>query len=115
MPVRVLLDLTKPLCRGLKLRISEEEMTWCPIMYEKFPDICFNCGLVGHSIRECQQKLSEAMIDNDNGYDDWLRATLLKRNNSQRWSDGRLEEGRSLPSMSGRGDRFFGRGRKRQN
>lgn len=51
MRIRVIIDITKPLRRGLKVKNSEGLIVWCPILYEKLPDICFGCGLIGHSFR----------------------------------------------------------------
>lgn len=46
MRIRICLDITKPLRRGIKLRNSNGGIVWCPILYQKFPDICFTCGLI---------------------------------------------------------------------
>lgn len=92
MRIRVVIDIEKPLQRGLKLRVSDTDFNWCPIMYEKLPDFCHTCGVIGHSQRECQAiSLSGKSADKSN-YGDWLRATILKRNNGSRWVSARINE-----------------------
>lgn len=55
--VRVTIDITQPFMRGLKVCNSDSDLVWCPILYEKLPDFCFNCGLIGHSHRDVKVTL----------------------------------------------------------
>lgn len=49
MRIRINIEVHRPLMRGLKLRVSESDALWCPIVYEKLPDFCHTCGVIGHS------------------------------------------------------------------
>lgn len=51
---RVIIDVLKPIRRGILLRLSRlEEPKWFAAQYEKVPFFCFSCGLMGHSELEC--------------------------------------------------------------
>lgn len=79
MRLRVAIKITKPLRRGVKLRTSEDTAAWCPILYEKLPDLCFRCGMIGHLQRECQ------LLGNLSGekgcfeYGEWMKVTILNK------------------------------------
>lgn len=51
---KVLIDITKPLRHGVsifsKKRQSKE---WYEVRYEKLPNYCYSCGIIGHSSVEC--------------------------------------------------------------
>ena len=52
--VRTLLDISKPLRRGLPVQLGKNaEKTWCEIKYERLPIFCFHCGLIGHQWERC--------------------------------------------------------------
>ncbi|KAL5823176.1 hypothetical protein ACOSQ4_021076 [Xanthoceras sorbifolium] len=75
--VRVTIDVTKPLNRFLRVCLSEGDPdTVLLLRYERLTEFCFQCGVVGHVVRECQ-------LANDIGgsravptykFGDWLRA-----------------------------------------
>nr|XP_027076011.1 uncharacterized protein LOC113699853 [Coffea arabica] len=48
--VLVMVDLSKPLLRGTVVRIAGTGK-WIAFKYERCPDFCYNCGIVGHSER----------------------------------------------------------------
>ena len=50
--VRISVDITKPLRRILILKHEGEEDIVMLIKYERLPDFCFCCGLIGHQFRE---------------------------------------------------------------
>lgn len=54
MRVRVTLDITKPLRRCIKVNLDEPlGRCWTPIRYEKLPDLCGYCGIIGHGVKDC--------------------------------------------------------------
>lgn len=108
MRLRILIDVMKPLRRGLKLRVSDTESVWCPILYEKLPDLCFLCGLIGHSHRECIEHASSSNVDQSHGYGEWMKATILKKNSFATGEGGKADREHGI---EGRGFRGRGRGR----
>jgi hypothetical protein len=48
MRLRVNLDITKPLCRGRKVRFEKDRETWITFRYERLPNFCYWCGHVTH-------------------------------------------------------------------
>ncbi|TXG51551.1 hypothetical protein EZV62_024075 [Acer yangbiense] len=60
--VRVAIDVSKPLKRFLRLDLDEKGAeSMVLIRYEKLPEYCFSCGLLGHAHRECQLGRDGAM------------------------------------------------------
>lgn len=54
MRVRVKLDISKPLLKKKKLAIEEFELMWVSFSYEKLPDYCYGCLVIGHRYKECK-------------------------------------------------------------
>lgn len=52
MRIKVRLDLTQPLQRGIKLRVSDSKEVRFDFKYKKLPNFCYNCGVIGHTLRE---------------------------------------------------------------
>ncbi|TXG48942.1 hypothetical protein EZV62_024817 [Acer yangbiense] len=51
--------------------------TILPIQYERLPNFCFRCGLVGHSVRECTSSGEDGLREGSGMlYGAWLRATV---------------------------------------
>ncbi|KAL5829848.1 hypothetical protein ACOSQ3_019316 [Xanthoceras sorbifolium] len=52
--LRVEIDTSRPLKRVLKLKLDGmEEEKLLLLKYERLPEYCFCCGLLGHAYREC--------------------------------------------------------------
>ena len=45
--VRLILDLSKPLSRGRRLKLRDRSI-WITFQYEKIPRFYFNCGFIRH-------------------------------------------------------------------
>ncbi|KAF5469007.1 hypothetical protein F2P56_013112 [Juglans regia] len=74
MRVRVLLDISTPLQRRKKLKLGDENYCWVRLVYERLPDFCYQCGLLGHSLRECAEFISVNAEIDQLPYGAWLRA-----------------------------------------
>ncbi|KAI7988460.1 Uncharacterized protein LOK49_LG13G02233 [Camellia lanceoleosa] len=60
MRIRVAIDVRKPLRRGMKLSLSSADPIWVDFKYERLSIFCYFCGLLGHTDRDCDAKLSSA-------------------------------------------------------
>ncbi|KAF4372682.1 hypothetical protein F8388_000849, partial [Cannabis sativa] len=54
MKVRVRMNITEPLKRGLRVAVDEQgnEVSLL-FQYEHLPDFCFDCGIIGHKALDC--------------------------------------------------------------
>ena len=75
--VKVEVDVTKPLCRGRKIALNDDDETWVSFKYEKLPNFCYWCGMVSHGDRECDVWLSSkgSLSLDQQGYGNWMRAS----------------------------------------
>ncbi|XP_042939572.1 uncharacterized protein LOC122274614 [Carya illinoinensis] len=90
--LRVEVDITKPLLRGLFLTVESKKM-WVPFKYERLPSLCFKCGVIKHSQASCT-----STGQNGGGqlqYGTWLRATAVKESELQfkRYGEGDKPDG----------------------
>ena len=76
MRVRVNIDITKPLCRGRKLALSNGDESWVSFKYERLPNVCYWCGRLTHHDKECSlwQKRKGTLKVGDQQFGSWLRA-----------------------------------------
>ncbi|CAL1405530.1 unnamed protein product [Linum trigynum] len=71
MRLRVSFNVTKPLRRGVLLANGKENI-WYKVVYEKLPNFCYNCGILGHLRKNCKE---EIVLEEEMQYGNWLRAT----------------------------------------
>ncbi|CAL1374354.1 unnamed protein product [Linum trigynum] len=50
--IAVELDMTKPLATRIRL-----DGFWQPVLYENLPEICFECGRIGHTEESCSRRM----------------------------------------------------------
>ena len=70
--IRVEVPLDKPPLRGGPVISSEGETTRVAFKYERPVGWCFNYGLIGHELKECQSLVNTE--DGSRPYGEWLRA-----------------------------------------
>ena len=51
--VRVRMDISKSLKKNMKIKKRNQEETWVNFKYERLPNFCFFCGIIGHAERSC--------------------------------------------------------------
>ncbi|KAH6824444.1 hypothetical protein C2S53_002854 [Perilla frutescens var. hirtella] len=76
--IKVLIDVTKPILRGLTIKLNGKKL-WIPIKIESLPVFCSGCGIIGHHVKQCpsgDKKNYSNMKDIPCG--PWLRASPLK-------------------------------------
>jgi len=52
--VRVLIDITLPLCRGRVITLENGDKSWVRFQYERLPNMCYWCGCLNHDDKECE-------------------------------------------------------------
>ncbi|KAI8029145.1 hypothetical protein LOK49_LG01G01075 [Camellia lanceoleosa] len=77
--LRVEINIAKPLRRNLKMAVSRRESVWVTLTYEKLPNFCFHCGLLGHTVRDCENKIlgNDEVDGTPLQYGAWLRAETI--------------------------------------
>lgn len=70
------LDISKPLIRVLPVSLRQGDRETFKVKYEKLPQFCAKCGLLGHSVSECGDGEHER---SPLQYGDWLLASQDKR------------------------------------
>ena len=76
MRIRVLVDTSQPLCRGRKICLEDGTVGWVRFKYERLPNLCYWCGLLTHSNKDCDLWVQSrgSLIESDQQYGGWLRA-----------------------------------------
>lgn len=75
--VRATLDVPKPLLRGTKFSMWNDESCWVRFSYERLPNFCFWSDCLGHGDMECGLSKDVAQVKNEDTlpHGAWLRAT----------------------------------------
>lgn len=73
--VRVLMDVTKPLRRKMKMKREGGDWFWIEFKYERLPNFCFLCGVLGNTERFCHKLFEGANDETERPYGPWIRAT----------------------------------------
>lgn len=77
---RVCIDITQPLRRVIQVTGPQDQELSIPLAYERLPNFCYYCGLIGHLVKDCVKGLEIAsdhgdISDENLAYGDSLRAT----------------------------------------
>ncbi|MBA0834062.1 hypothetical protein Goarm_006449, partial [Gossypium armourianum] len=92
MRLKVKIDVSKPLRRVVKLVDKEGMETIRVIKYELLPDFRYVCGLIGHSIKTCKNKVEGVGLNKQNlHYGSWLRAPTEESLTNSRDENGQPE------------------------
>ncbi|KAK9988680.1 hypothetical protein SO802_028919 [Lithocarpus litseifolius] len=75
MQVRVNVDITKPLCRGQKLGLTNGDESWVSFKYERLPNLCYWCGRLTYHDKECSlwKKRKGTLKEGEQKFGSWLR------------------------------------------
>ncbi|KAI8022805.1 Uncharacterized protein LOK49_LG03G02299 [Camellia lanceoleosa] len=70
----VAININKPLRRGMKITLGQKDPVWVSFKYERLPNFCFACDILGHNRRECEvQLVSQITQEGSHGqYGSWL-------------------------------------------
>lgn len=74
---QILVDISKPLKRGVNFQGVDGKRQWLQVAYERLPFFCFLCGILGHGEEDCPARYAEDFIEPEKGlpYGIWMRAT----------------------------------------
>ncbi|XP_050216179.1 uncharacterized protein LOC126667249 [Mercurialis annua] len=73
MRVKVLVKVTEAFRRGFFTTEVNRKEKFVSFLYERFPDICFKCGLVGHYSISCSNPVEVATQEGVPDYGLWMR------------------------------------------
>lgn len=102
---RVFLDVHVPLVRFVPITLKERKKY--PVYYEKLPDFCFLCGLMGHLVEECGDGVHDPSVCEWGDWIMWNFDNSATRQNLGR-GGGRGASERGGRELGGRGG--WGRG-----
>ncbi|TXG53423.1 hypothetical protein EZV62_022592 [Acer yangbiense] len=86
MRVKVKIDISKPLKRCIRFNVEgSREVITAILIYERLPEFCYACGLIGHGLRDCQNDDArlEALKGESTKYGPWLRAALVEQSKAR--------------------------------
>ncbi|KAK4438704.1 hypothetical protein Salat_0204900 [Sesamum alatum] len=77
--IRVLLNVTVPLKRALRVRLHNDSSVVVRFTYERVPNFCYLCGRLGHIQQLCDLHFSDGFIDpGTHAPYGWLRSEWLQ-------------------------------------
>ena len=81
MRVRVIMDITQPLRRGRIISLGKNKEYRMFLKYEWLPNLCYWCGCLTHSDRNCDVWLDSegALIVEQQAYGSWIRALVFSK------------------------------------
>lgn len=73
--LKVMVDVTRPLRRGVFVSMEDQGKVWLAFKYENLPIFCFNCGIMGLGVRDCdKQHKRNPLEEEDMPYSNALKA-----------------------------------------
>ncbi|XP_027157908.1 uncharacterized protein LOC113759531 [Coffea eugenioides] len=72
MKLLVVVDIKQPLLRGTMVQINGMGK-WLSFKYEKCPDFCYSCGVIGHCEKNCKSPVMVKKGQYQNQYGPWMR------------------------------------------
>ncbi|XP_016164946.1 uncharacterized protein LOC107607511 [Arachis ipaensis] len=79
--IQILLDITKPLRRKIRISGSNNKIIDLQLKYVRIGNFCYCCGCIGHEIRACSENLANIAQggEEEAEWGAWLRANQFGR------------------------------------
>ena len=77
--VRVLVDISQPLCRGRLITLEDGKVHWVSFKYERLPIICYWCGRLDHDEKDCHLWIESkgSLKSQDKQFRPFMRASQI--------------------------------------
>ena len=62
----ITIDVNRPLMKGTNIRSKENELIWVDFKYERLPNFCYYCGLIGHDEHNSKKALKDEEVGSIN-------------------------------------------------
>ncbi|KAK5819926.1 hypothetical protein PVK06_024960 [Gossypium arboreum] len=81
MRIKVKIDVLNPLRKVVRMIDKAGQEKIGLIKYERLPEFCYACGVIGHTMKTCtNQKEGAGLNDSNLQYGSWMRAPILTTN-----------------------------------
>lgn len=92
--IKILVDVTMPLKRGINFQGVDGKKEWLSVTYERLPIFCFLCGVIGHMEDKCPARYEEGFLEPEGAfpYGTWLR-DVAERRGTMSYSGGGVSRG----------------------
>ncbi|CAN1191354.1 hypothetical protein LINPERHAP2_LOCUS41005 [Linum perenne] len=84
----VRIDVERPLLGRRKARLRDGMEFWVQFGYEGLPTVCYGCGVLGHSLRQCSSPYADGSEEEDRG--PWMQAEQRQYHQARRGGQKRL-------------------------
>ena len=84
------IDVLQPLSRGTLVKL-EGVNAWVEFKYERCPDFCYNCGIIGHGDKSCTGGRSEGQSSREGQYGAWMRVGNIMVSPLRAWKMTSIE------------------------
>ncbi|XP_019177857.1 PREDICTED: uncharacterized protein LOC109173053 [Ipomoea nil] len=72
--IQVRIDISKPLVSQKRIKRNGGDWSWISFKYERLPNFCFICGLIGHTEKFCVKLFEGFSPTMEKQFGPWLRA-----------------------------------------
>jgi hypothetical protein len=79
--IKVAVNIHKPILSGIHVGNPTDGTCWVDYRYEKLPQVCFNCGLIGHMDKLCRNQALN--LDTLAPIGPWIRSTQYGRRKTE--------------------------------
>jgi len=75
--IKVDLNINNPIIPGIHIGNTIDGTTWVDFCYENLPQLCFNCGMVGHPEKFCRN--NKLIVEEAAPLGPWIRSNIYGR------------------------------------